>query len=79
MAHVPDGEARTAWEARLAGADGSANGRAFPSEGRCHVFSTNWLSTVLAHALEPPLGPDDLGLLDGTYVFGSDWRKAPPA
>ncbi|HEX6882595.1 MAG TPA: ABC transporter substrate-binding protein [Planctomycetota bacterium] len=75
VAHLPQSAARGAWEAVLAGADPSANGRAFPGSGVCHVFATNWLATVQAHALEVPLGPDDLGLLDGTYVFGSDYRK----
>lgn len=75
VAHLPASAARGAWEAVLAGADPSANGRAFPGASLCHVFATNWLATVQAHALEVPLGPDDLGLLDGTYVFGSDYRK----
>jgi ABC-type branched-subunit amino acid transport system substrate-binding protein len=64
-----------AWEARIAGADPDANGRAFPAEGRVHVFSTNWLVTEVAHALEPPLGADDLAYLDGTYTYGSDYRR----
>ena len=75
VAHLAESDVRAAWEARLAGADDSANGRAFPGSGSCHVFSTNWLSTVQAHALETPIGPADLALLDGTYVFGSDWKK----
>ena len=75
-AHLPPGvEPRATWDAQLAGADPSANGRAFPGEGRCEVFATNWLATVRVYALQPPIGPDDLGFLDGTYVHGSDWEK----
>ena len=75
-AHLPPGsEPRATWDAQLAGADPNANGRAFPGEGHCDVFATNWLVTVRAYALAPPIGADDLGFLDGTYVHGSDWEK----
>jgi hypothetical protein len=75
-AHLPPGvEAHRTWDARLAGADPEANGRAFPDSGHCEVFTTNWLATVIAHALAPPIGPDDLGFLDGTYLHGSDHAK----
>ncbi len=75
-AHLPpDVEERETWDAQLAGADPNANGRAFPGSGHCEIFSTNWLSTVRPYALDPPIGPTDLGFLDGTYVFGSDYEK----
>lgn len=75
-AHLPPGvQAHRTWDAELAGADPKANGRAFPGSGHCEIFTTNWLATVIAHALVPPIGPTDLGFLDGTYVHGSDYPK----
>jgi len=75
-AHLPAGvEEREAWDAQIAGSDPKANGRAFPDSGHCEIFATNWLATVIAHALTPPIGSEDLGFLDGTYVFGSDYGK----
>jgi branched-chain amino acid transport system substrate-binding protein len=74
--HLPPGvEERETWDAQLAGADPKANGRAFPDSGHCEIFTTNWLPTVLPYALKPPIAPADLGFLDGTYVFGSDYGK----
>jgi hypothetical protein len=72
---LPGVQKHETWDAQVAGSDPRANGRAFPGSGHCEIFSTNWLSTVIAYALSPPIGPDDLAFMDGTYVHGSDYEK----
>lgn len=64
-----------AWDAQIAGDDPEAGGRAWPGSGHCEVYSTNLLSILLGHELQPPLAAGDLCLLDGSYRFGTDHEK----
>lgn len=61
------------WTAVVAGDDEFAGGRAYPGQGRAEIYSTFIRRTIYEqHALDPPIGPDDLTYLDGSYRFGSD-------
>lgn len=62
-----------AWTAVIAGDDAAAGGRAWPGQGHCEIYSTFIRRTIYQeHALDPPVGPDDLTYLDGSYRFGTD-------
>ncbi len=61
------------WIAVVAGDDEFAGGRAYPGQGRAEIYSTFIRRTIYEpHALDPPVGSDDLTYLDGSYRFGTD-------
>lgn len=72
--HLPaKAKAGKAWHCVVAGDDEGAGGRAWPGQGRAEVYSTFIRRTIFQpHAIEPPVGADDLPYLDGSYRFGED-------
>lgn len=59
------------WPAVFAGDDEAAGGRSFGDH--CEIYSSFMRRTIYEpHALQPPVGPEDLVYLDGSYKFGSE-------